>query len=210
MCCPRESNYPQRFPAVGRIAVIKRILLLVMVSLFTTVTLGAGADGPDLELICPCNISASSSSSLTMRAGVLNRGNESRGALKLSAFAHTATHYDNSDDRKFLGDYQLDALAAESSLAITERQVALNQPTEGSYYVTLLLAEDNLILDLARTQSKVTFGNVASSAFADIFFVVDPSISISGTTLSLSMPAISNSGETDQAVEMRQRCFLSR
>jgi hypothetical protein len=202
MCCPRESNYPQRFPAVGRIAVIKRILLLVMVSLFTTVTLGAGADGPDLELICPCNISASSSSSLTMRAGVLNRGNESRGALKLSAFAHTATHYDNSDDRKFLGDYQLDALAAESSLAITERQVALNQPTEGSYYVTLLLAEDNLILDLARTQSKVTFGNVASSAFADIFFVVDPSISISGTTLSLSMPAISNSGETDQAVEI--------
>jgi hypothetical protein len=182
--------------------VIKRELLPVVLSLLAAGALGADLEGPALELICPCNASAQSSSSLTMRAGVLNRGNAASGVLEISAWAHTSAHYYTSDAPKFLGNYRLDALAAESSLAVADIQAALNQPAEGAYYVTLLLVEDNFIVDMARTRSKVTFGNVASSAFQEIFFVIDPSISISGTTLSLALPAISNSGDTDQAVEI--------
>ncbi|MBT4159915.1 MAG: hypothetical protein HOE54_01315, partial [Gammaproteobacteria bacterium] len=70
--------------------------------------------------------------------------------------------------------------------------------------VTLLLLEDDFIVDLTRSDQPVVFGSVAATTFADLYFLSDPIISLSdgGESLTLNFPGIGNSGPSDEAVEV--------
>ena len=81
--------------------------VLLFALLFTGKVLAESAQGPDLELICPCNYSAASSSSVNVSVGVLNRADVATGELILRAYAHTTKSYFDSDDREFLGELTL-------------------------------------------------------------------------------------------------------
>ena len=161
------------------------------------------AQGPDLELICPCNYSAASSSSVNVSVGVLNRADVATGELILRAYAHTTKSYFDSDDREFLGELTLTtSLEGNSQLEITTFQGRLSQPPVGDYYVTILLLEDYFIQDLTRTDDLVSFGHVAAQSYSELYFVTDPSIEIDDDVLTLNMPGIGNSGSTDEVTEI--------
>lgn len=171
--------------------------------LFSVELFAAGAEGPDLELICPCSFESASSSSITMRAGVINRGDKASGDLVLRAYAHTESSYFDSADSQFLANYPLSVgLAANSTIALSDFRARLRQPSAGSYYVTILLLEKNTVVDVTRTDKKIVFGTVASATYADVYFVTDPTISIEGSTLTLNMPGIGNNTGVGKNIEV--------
>ena len=165
--------------------------------------LAAGAEGPDIEFICPCSYSAASSSSVDVSLGLVNRGSTGTGEIIVRAYAHTALSYFDSEDREFLGNLKLtDNLAADSQIDARSFQMRLSPPTEGSYYVTLLLLQDNFIIDVARTGSTVNFGNSPVGSFSDLYFVSDPSIELADGIVTLEFPGIGNSGTLDETTEI--------
>ena len=177
--------------------------VLLFALLFTGKVLAESAQGPDLELICPCNYSAASSSSVNVSVGVLNRADVATGELILRAYAHTTKSYFDSDDREFLGELTLTtSLEGNSQLEITIFQGRLSQPPVGDYYVTILLLEDYFIQDLTRTDDLVSFGYVAALSYSELYFVTDPSIEIEDDVLTLNMPGIGNSSSTDEVTEI--------
>ncbi len=166
-------------------------------------SLAAGKDGPDLELICPCTVESASSSSTITAFGVLNRGSSATGQLTLSAYAHSDRDYFSSSTSEYLGELSItSSLSANSQIDKTTYQGSLNQPDEGTYYITILLLEDGSVRDLTLMSDQVSFGEVAARSFGDLYFVSDPSISMAGSALTLNIPAIGNSGSSDQNVEV--------
>jgi hypothetical protein len=182
---------------------IFRVLVGLLLLALSSQNQAAGAAGPDLELICPCTYETASSSSVTAGFGVINRGSAPSGTLVLRAYAHTEHNYFVSSDAKWLGDIALtESLAAESIVSSSRRQVSLVQPPDGSYFVTFLLLEDNVIADMTRMRDRVTFGRVPGESFSDLYFVSDPSISTTGSDVVVSVPGIGNSGVRDESVEV--------
>lgn len=176
--------------------------LLMLLLPLTLPVYAAGRDGPDLELVCPCNLNSASSSSISATVGVLNRGTQTSGQLVLRAYAHTASRYDYAvaSDREFLADFVLSSgLEAETTLEKQTFQARLDQPPSGSYYVTFLLLENNVIVDRALMSEQVTFGTVPTSTFSNLYFVEDPSVAIVDQTLTLNMPALGNSGNSAES-----------
>ena len=175
----------------------------LIIMLFIGDVLAEGAEGPDLELICPCTYSAASSSSVNISVGAINRADTATGELILRAYAHTTESYFDSDHREFLGDLMLaSSIPGNSQLDITTFQARLNQPPVGDYYVSLLLLEDNFIHDLTRSDDFLSFAHVAAQTYSELYFVSDPSIEVEDDSLILNMPGIGNSGSTDEVTEI--------
>ena len=160
-------------------------------------------EGPDLELICPCSYSAASSSSVDITFGVINRAKSVTGQLIVRAYAHPESSYLESEDPFYLGDLIVsESLAGESQLDNRTFRTSLRLPPAGDYYVTLLLLDNFFVSDETRTGVQVSFGKVASQVYTDLYFTYDPSMSIDGDTLTLNMPGIGNSGDTDEVTEI--------
>jgi len=177
--------------------------LLTAGSVLAESVLAESADGPDLELICPCSYDAASSSSAYISFGVVNRGSAATGELVVRAYAHSETSYFESEDPTYLGDLWVSAsLEGDSQIDLSTVQASLRQPEAGDYFITLLLLDDFVINDLTRTGDRVTFGRLASETYSDLYFVSDPSISIDGDQLTLNMPGVGNSGSTDEVTEI--------
>ena len=178
----------------------------VFFAILLTLAFQAGAGGrygPDLELICPCDYTAISSSAVTAKFGVLNRGNSASGNLVLRAYAHDARNYFTSTDKYYLGDIPItSSLAAAEEIAPDNYTLRFRQPGAGTYFITFLLLENNVVKDVTVMREEVTFGTVASKTYSDLYFVTDPSISIEGSTLTLDMPAIGNSGAESTAINV--------
>lgn len=181
---------------------IRRLLFSSMM-LWGSASLAAGADGPDVEFLCPCTYSAASASSVNVEVGVINRGTAATEELIVRAYAHELPSYHDSTDREFLGNLRLTTgLEPGSQIDIAQHQMRLKQPAAGSYYVTLLLLEDNFIMDLTRTGSKVDFGKVPANTFSDLYFMTDPVVEIDGDSMTLDFPGIGNSGSLDETTEI--------
>ena len=188
-------------------AMIRILLALVAIS-FPAYSLGAGGLGPDLSLICPCTVQSNSASSMTASFGVENIGSSSRSNLAFQIVAHTArTLSDAGNDVSFLGEASLtDSLAANSQITFATAKIPMRALNQGSYYITLLLVEDGNLVDQARMSSKVTLGGtLAGQAINDLYFDSDPSISISGTQATLTLPAIGNAAATSQVIVVQLR-----
>ena len=184
---------------------IRQVIVALMLMLAGTGALADSAEGPAVELICPCTYAAASSSSVDMTVGVVNRGGTATGNLVLRAYAHTALSYFDTSDRELLGDLALsDGLSANSTMESDQFRMRLKPPPAGSYYVTLLLLEDNFIVDHTRSDRLIDFGNSASANFADLYFESDPTISVSedGKRLTLNVPGIGNSGTFDELLDV--------
>jgi hypothetical protein len=162
-----------------------------------------GRDGPDLELICPCDYSAVSSSAVTAKFGVLNRGSRASRSLVLRAYAHDARNYFTSTDKHYLGDIPItSSLGAAKEIAPDSYTLRFRRPSAGTYFITFLLLENNVVKDVTVMSEQVTFGTVASTTYSDLYFVTDPTISINGSTMTLDMPAIGNSGTEATAISV--------
>lgn len=188
--------------------VVIRILLTLVAISFSAFSFGAGGLGPDLSLTCPCTIQSNSASSMTASYGVENIGSSSSNNLTLQIVAHTArTLAEAGNDRSFLGQVSLtDSLAANSQIAFATAKIPMIALSQGSYYITLLLVEDGFLVDQARMSNKVTLGGtLAGQAINDLYFDSDPSISISGTQATLTVPAIGNAAATSQAIVVQLR-----
>lgn len=181
-----------------------RLAVIIFCTLLSPFAFGAGAAGADLELKCPCNLASNSSSSIVMDVGVTNIGSGSTGELIVRAYAHDTYNYRTSQDTaQFLGEVTLtSSLAANSEIDIATHKVRLRQPTSGTYYVSFLLLEDFVITDEVRMSDQVTFGTVASQTFQDLYFDEDPTIEIVGSTLTVNLPPIGNSGTENANVRV--------
>ena len=169
----------------------------------TADSLADTAEGPRLELICPCSYSAASSSSVDITFGIINRGKSKTNQLTVRAYAHPESSYLESEDPHYLGDLMIgESLAGESQLDKKTFRASLRSPPAGDYYVTLLLLDNWFVSDETRTGSRISFGQVASQVYDDLYFAVDPSMSIDEDTLTLNMPGIGNSGNTDEVTEI--------
>jgi len=185
-----------------------RILLALIAMSFSTFSFGAGGLGPDLSLICPCTVQSNSASSMTASYGLANINSSSSSNLTLQIWAHTArTLEEAGNDESFLGQVSLtDSLAANSQVASATTTIPMRVLDRGSYYITLLLGEDGILVDQARMSSKVTLGGtLAGQAINDLYFDSDPSISVSGTQATLTLPAIGNAAETSQEIVVQLR-----
>jgi len=168
--------------------------------------LGDSNIGADVELICPCTFESASSSSVVAGFGVINRTPSTSGELRLEIYAHTEENYRDASTPQRVGDLLLTTgLAGSNSITSSEVQVSLRSPTPGDYYVTLVLLEDMTTVDQSRTDGLVTFaGDLATtSANTGLYFVGDPSISVAGTTLTLDLPGLGNSGTVDYSVPVQ-------
>lgn len=97
-------------------------------------------------------------------------------------------------------------MAAESTIAISARRIALTPPpAAGDYYVTTVLLEDGVEIDEARSDEQVTFEDdlAVVSDNSGLYFVGDPSISIAGATLTLNLPGIGNSSTDDFVMQVQ-------
>ena len=191
-----------------------RLLVGLLLAALVMPASADSTEGPNLELICPCSLSSSSSSSITAVVGALNRGTATSGNLVVRIYAHTESRYNYaaSADLKFLADIPLSSgLAPGTALGRAEYQVRLKQPDAGTYYISFLLLEDNVIVDRTLMSDTVTFGSVASTTYSDLYFVEDPVATLSGTRLTVTMPQVGNGGarsESGLSVSLIATAFL--
>jgi hypothetical protein len=185
---------------------MQRLIRFLILTFISMSTLADTNLGPDLELVCPCSYTSASSSSALVGFGVTNRGTTATGKLLLRTYAHTEENYRDAVSPQFVGDIFLtESLAAGTDILTSKIQAGLDLPSAGSYYITFLLLNDQVSVDETRTSGQITIEDslaTTTSGFG-LFFVADPSISINGSTLTLNMPGIGNSGASTTPIEVR-------
>ncbi len=183
------------------------LLCLTLVSLLAIDTaLGDTSFGAEIELVCPCTISSASSSSVETGFGVINRLEQQTGVLTLEVYAHTAASYRDADSPHLISETLLiSVLPGSSSIEHSDRQLPLSLPMAGDYYVTLVLLEDGVVKDESRSEGLITFADnlAVDNRGTGLYFVGDPSISIAGSTLSLTLPGIGNGSLDDISMQVQ-------
>lgn len=142
---------------------IKKLIPLLLLA-----AVALPAHAVKVDLVCPCTVTAISESSVTIRAGAINRDSTTSGNITLSLAAHQGqTIFDGSFFQ--ISSLSLNTtLAPGASVANAEFTAPLgNLPRDGSYFITLILDEgSNANEDLIRMQTAVdTTQDINSSTF---------------------------------------------
>lgn len=180
-----------------------RLAFVFILMAFANGAPAAGRDGPDLEIVCPCTLTNTSATAGQVTFGINNIGSGASGVLELEMWAHSEPHYYESDNPVSVGSVPLsDSLAPGEDIPLGEFAFGIDDPTEATRYVSLLLTEDNVIVDLVRTADTLEFVPTAGRSFSALFFETDPTIQIDGDTLTIEMPSIVNGGTTDKNIRV--------
>ena len=177
---------------------LKNITILVLLAL-TSLEVSATR----LEIDCPCEITNSSQTALSITAGIKNIDSTTSGALRFRLIAHdTPSFFDSSFFT--IGTHQLvNTLTGGSSLASAPLKTGLTIPGSATYYFTLVLDEmqnGNWVrVDSIRMKDTVALvdefaasvdnGDEKAGAF---YFDGDPTIEISGAQVTINLPAMVN------------------
>lgn len=183
---------------------LKRLTLLLTLLIGSHFSMADSGIGADIELICPCTASSASSSSIEMGFGVINRSEDPTGVLTVEVYVHTEESYRDAASPQLIASTAIATiLAADTSIASSNRQLPLAAPTPGDYYITTVLLEDSVVVDESRSDEAVTFvDDLASVNDSNLYFVADPSITIGGATLTLTLPGVGNNSQEDLFVQV--------
>ncbi len=181
--------------------------LLIAILAFAVIALqkvNASGLGPDLEFVCPCSYTAASSTAAAISLGIVNRGSEPSGDLIVRAYAHEeADYYLAKDSRIYLGDITLPGVAPASQLTPQEFFGRFKMPAVGTYYVTLLLLdEDNYIVDETRMSQRMTISEPGAQSFADVYFPAEPVLTVSADAVLLDFPGLTNASSSAVSVDI--------
>lgn len=131
----------------------------------------AGADGEDVQISCPCSITAESSASGSITIGAANIGATAVSDLAVDLYVHTENNI--SFDSEYIGSVTLGSLAAGGTLSPTSFSLDFVGPTSGSFYITALLIADNELVDEIRMTGQVTLGGSFSATGLDLLADAD-------------------------------------
>ena len=185
---------------------LKPVTSLLLLLMSFSPVFGDSNLGADVELICTCDISAASSSAIQLDFGVINRSEENTGVLTVEIYAHSETNYLDAASPHLIASGRLvNNLAGSNSLPKTARRLPISQPTPGDYYVSMVLLEDGVPVDQTRSAGLATFAHnlpVVSNGTGQ-YFVGDPSLSIAGSSMSLTLPGVGNGTNNNQPLQIQ-------
>lgn len=99
-------------------------------------TFSAGADGPDIQIQCPCEVAGSPNGTSTVTIGAINKGSLDK-ELIVDLYVHTAPHF---NEGFYLAEgVTLDAISAGSTLVPKAYTFENIGPSSGTYYITAQL-----------------------------------------------------------------------
>lgn len=170
--------------------------------LLVGVLLSQGANATQLELVCPCTVSSVGLTGVSITAGVTNVGTTASGDFRYKLKMQTP-----GDTTFFLTSvYRFNStLNAGASLASTEVKTGLILPDPGTYTLVLTLEENQAgtwtKVDQIRMKNRVTTTRDGGKSFLTsdeessgaLFFDGAPTLSISGSTATISLPDLVNS-----------------
>ncbi len=164
----------------------------------------AGGEGPDISLICPCTFALNSTTSTRLTMGVKNIGASASSEIKVQVVAHTEeTFNETNNTAQVLGELTVtDSLPASSQITGATYKLPFRNLSTGNYYVTMLLIHNAKIVDQWRMFEPVSLGGtLAGSAFNNVYFDTDPSVSVSGDSITLNHPPVGNAGGSSQNIK---------
>ncbi|MBL4681626.1 MAG: hypothetical protein JKY88_13005 [Pseudomonadales bacterium] len=169
-----------------------------------------------LEIVCPCEVKSGDQTSIVIRAGALNRDTTTSGELRLKVLYHQTTSFFDSGSFVMGIVYFNTTVAAGQSVASVERKAGLT-PVAGTYFVTLLLEEKQsgnwTRVDSRRMEGSFTlsaeYGQSVNSSNGALYFDGTPSITISGSQVTVDLPAVVNSSDAFTTGNLTARIIQS-
>ena len=178
--------------------------LLFVTTIFLLVSNPASAT--KVDLVCPCEFKSNSQTSMIIRAGAINRESTASNELRLRIAAHSTPSFFDSGSFT-LGIHHLGTnLNGGSALTNSEFKTGLFIPTDGTFFMSLVLEEKSgsswVRRDFIRIRESITFSQAGGYSInsgdddrnAQIFFDGTPTASFSGSQVTINLPPIVNNG----------------
>ena len=131
----------------------------------------AGADGEDVQISCPCSITAESVESGSITIGATNIGTTAVSDLVVDLFVHTENNI--SVNAEYIGSASLGSLAAGGTLAPASYPLDFQGPTSESFFITVQLIADDALVDEIRMTDQVALGGSFNATGLDFLADVD-------------------------------------
>lgn len=149
----------------------KTIAALIILTLGCQQTFAAGAEGEDVQITCPCSITADTATSGSITIGATSIGTNAVNDLTIELFAHTENNL--PENSEFIASAAMGSLAAGAALAPTAISLDYQGPNSGSFFITAQLIADNELVDEIRMTNKVTLGGAFDANGLDFLLDTD-------------------------------------
>ena len=177
---------------------MKKFLTIILVALVFQ-----EASATRVEIDCPCDITNTSQTALSISAGISNIDSTDSGPLRFRLIAHdTPSFFDSAFFT--IGTHQLvNTIPTGSKLSTSEFKTGLAIPLTATFYFTLFLEEmqnGNWVrVDSIRMRDKVMLSKEFASSVDNgldkgsaFYFDGDPTIEVNGEQVTIDLPAIVN------------------
>ena len=160
------------------------------------------AQATNVKLVCPCTVTSNSQTSVAIQAGVANYSADTTGELRLRVDSMAALRVNSFVSVSY--HHLQQTLAPGSSLASATYKTGLATPsTAGNYYLKLRLEEKQganwVVTDSVRMDAQAALApgigessGVTEDTLGAIFFDGEPTITITGSQVDISLPKIVN------------------
>lgn len=175
-----------------------------------TITINGNAGGTNggptaasIDLLCDCSYETSGTT-LTLNAfRVENNAGRSTGTLRLQLWASSQPYSGSSISGYKMGEYTLGTLANNEYFYSINQYVTYTAPPAGTYYVTMMLTENDLQVDYTRFDKTITVsGSTTSTKPLDL--VCSCGYAISGSNVALTASRVLNqAGRTSGTLRLR-------
>jgi hypothetical protein len=135
------------------------------------------AQATKLDLVCPCEVRSNDSSSLVIKAGVVNRETSTSGNLRLRVLVHDTESLFDSGSFIAAGLDVGTTLGGGETIAATDRTASLFSVPDGASFATLILEEDQgsgfVRRDFIRLRDQITINPPGNSFQSSGIEVID-------------------------------------
>ena len=178
----------------------RRRILGLLAAVVAIVGLNLHASKNRIELACPCALDAAGNTALGLTATIRSISEtETSGDLRIDIFADTDIEFDTS---WIIGRIHLPPLAPGETHDLDGDLLPWVPPvdeTPTAYHITVLLYEDDQLVELLRMEGPDTISDAGgSSRFSDevgdlgLFFSTPPSLTVDGTDIELDLGVLEN------------------